>query len=60
MAQVFELDKGLIKPISSTTLNQTAKRPPKTGFDLTKTNKELEFYPKSFTEDLQRFKEKLI
>lgn len=60
VAQVFELDKRLIKPISSTTLNQTAPRPPKTGFDLTKTNKELEFYPKSFTEDLQRFKEKLI
>ncbi|MHB0754038.1 SDR family oxidoreductase [Polaribacter sp. M15] len=60
VAEVFELDQGLIKPISSTTLNQTAKRPPKTGFDLSKTNKELNFYPKSFKEDLQRFKETLI
>ncbi len=59
VADVFELDKSLIKPISSNTLNQTAKRPPKTGFDLSKTNKELGFYPKSFQEDLQRFKETL-
>lgn len=59
IAEVFELDKSLIKPISTEVLNQTAPRPPKTGFDLTKTNKELGFYPKTFREDLQRFKEKL-
>jgi len=60
VATVFELDKNLIKPISSSALNQTAKRPPKTGFDLSKTNKDLGLYPKSFREDLQRFKETLI
>lgn len=60
IATTFHLDKHLIKPISSTALNQTAPRPAKTGFDLTKTNKELSFYPKSFREDLQRFKEKLM
>lgn len=59
VADVFNLDKSLIKPISSKTLNQTAKRPPKTGFDLSKTNKELDFYPKSFKEDLRKFKESL-
>jgi dTDP-4-dehydrorhamnose reductase len=59
LASVFELDKNLIRPISTSTLNQTAPRPPKTGFDLSKTNKELEFYPKSFKEDLLKFKEKL-
>jgi dTDP-4-dehydrorhamnose reductase len=59
IATVFQLDKRLIKPISTATLNQTAPRPPKTGFDLTKTNKELDFYPKSFKEDLLKFKEKL-
>tara|TARA_B110000238_G_scaffold151472_1_gene163452 strand:+ start:15680 stop:16579 length:900 start_codon:yes stop_codon:yes gene_type:complete len=59
IATVFHLDKSLIKPISTSTLNQTAPRPVKTGFDLTKTNKELEFYPKSFKEDLLKFKEKL-
>ncbi|SDS20609.1 dTDP-4-dehydrorhamnose reductase [Polaribacter sp. KT25b] len=60
IAETFNLDKNLIKPISSFALNQTAKRPPKTGFDLSKTNKVLEFYPKSFIEDLQRFKEVVI
>ena len=60
IAEVFQLDKSLIKPISTSTLNQTAARPVKTGFDLSKTNKELDFYPKSFKEDLQRFKQKLI
>jgi dTDP-4-dehydrorhamnose reductase len=60
IAEVFNLDATLIKPISSVTLNQTALRPAKTGFDLTKTKKELEFYPKSFKEDLLRFKSKLM
>ncbi|QXP67172.1 NAD(P)-dependent oxidoreductase [Polaribacter sp. AHE13PA] len=60
IAVTFNLDKNLIKPISTSTLNQTAPRPAKTGFDLSKTNKILEFYPKSFKEDLQRFKEILI
>ena len=57
IADAFHLDKSLIKPISTSTLNQTAPRPAKTGFDLSKTNKVLEFYPKSFKEDLQRFKD---
>jgi dTDP-4-dehydrorhamnose reductase len=60
IAEVFNLDTTLIKPISSATLNQTASRPAKTGFDLIKTNQELEFYPKSFKEDLLRFKKKLM
>jgi dTDP-4-dehydrorhamnose reductase len=59
IAEVFNLDKSLIKPISTSTLNQTAPRPAITGFDLSKTNKELEFYPKTFKEDLQKFKETL-
>lgn len=56
----FGLDKSLIKPISTSTLNQTAPRPAKTGFDLSKTNTELDFYPKSFKEDLEVFKQKLV
>ena len=60
IAEVFSLDKNLIKPISTSTLNQIAIRPPKTGFDLTKTNRELDFYPKTFEEDLRSFKEKLM
>lgn len=60
IAEVFDLDGSLVKRISTATLNQKAPRPPKTGFDLSKTNQELDFYPKSFKEDLQRFKETLI
>ncbi|MEX6626200.1 SDR family oxidoreductase [Tenacibaculum salmonis] len=59
IAEVFQLDKTLIKPITAKILNQKAVRPARTGFDLTKTNNILNFYPKSFKEDLQRFKEKL-
>jgi len=59
IADTFSLDKNLIKPISTATLNQTAIRPPKTGFDLEKTKRELGLYPKSFKEDLLRFKERL-
>lgn len=59
VAEVFELQKELIVPISTETLNQKAPRPPKTGFNLSKTNKELGFYPQSFKEDLQRFKESI-
>jgi len=59
VAEVFGLNKALIKPISTAALNQRAARPPKTGFDLTKTNQELGFYPKSFREDLHRFKESI-
>ena len=57
IADVFSLDKTYIKPISTATLNQLASRPKRTGFDLSKTKKQLDFHPKSFREDLQIFKE---
>jgi len=60
IAEVFELDRNLIKPISSSTLNQRARRPAKTGFNLLKTTSELGLKVHSFEEDLQRFKEKLL
>lgn len=60
IAETFHLDKKLIKPISTSELNQTAIRPPKTGFDLTKSKSILNFKPSPFKEDLQRFKETLI
>lgn len=56
VAKVFDLDNSLITPISSATLNQKAKRPPKTGFDLTKSSQELGYPLTTFAEDLQRFK----
>lgn len=60
IAEVFDLDNSYIKPIASSILNQTANRPAKTGFDLSKSNSILNFYPKTFQEDLQRFKQTLM
>jgi len=59
IADVFGLNKKLIKPISTKTLNQKAIRPQKTGFDLSKTIKELDFQPTSFLLGLKRFKQTL-
>ena len=59
IAEVFQLNKNLIKLISTSILNQTALRSAATGFDLTKTNLKLAFYPKSFKYDLLKFKENL-
>ncbi|CAM1333826.1 SDR family oxidoreductase [Tenacibaculum aestuariivivum] len=59
VAAVFHLDKNLINSISTKELAQKAVRPSVTGFDLNKTNKILNFYPKSFKESLQDFKGKL-
>jgi dTDP-4-dehydrorhamnose reductase len=46
IADHFGWSKENIKRSSSDTLNQPAKRPPKTGFDLSKAKKELGYYPK--------------
>ena len=59
IAEVFGLQKEFIVPISTEILNQKAPRPPKTGFNLSKTNKELGLRTQSFKEDLKRFKESL-
>ena len=52
VAQYYELDDSKIKPISSSTLNQRAKRPPKTGFILEKAKKDLGYKPSSFEEGI--------
>ncbi len=59
VAEVFGLDKNLIKPITAKELNQRAKRPAKSGFDLNKTHQELTLKTRSFKEDLLEFKQKL-
>ncbi|MBC9811925.1 SDR family oxidoreductase [Crocinitomicaceae bacterium CZZ-1] len=41
--------------IASATLNQPAKRPPKTGFDLTKAKNKLNYHPKTIEETLHLF-----
>jgi len=52
VADFFNLDKSSISAIKSITLNQTAKRPPKTGFVLDKANRELGYNPATFEEGL--------
>lgn len=52
VAKYFGFDENLVKPISSTTLNQTAKRPPRTGFVLDKAKKYLGYKPSTFEEGL--------
>lgn len=52
VADYYGLDKTLINPISSESLNQAAKRPKKTGFILDKTKRELGYEPHSFEEGI--------
>lgn len=52
VADFWHLDKTLIRPITSASLNQAAKRPPKTGFVLDKAIAELGYQPHSFVEGL--------
>ncbi len=59
-ADLFDLDKSLISPISSISLNQKAKRPPRTGFNINKAINELDYHPHSFIEGLQIVKEQFM
>lgn len=52
VADFWGLDQSFINEISSTGLNQTAKRPIRTGFVLDKTIKDLDYRPHSFEEGL--------
>lgn len=53
MADFYNCSKANINRISSDTLNQKAKRPPKTGFILDKAINELGYKPHSFEQGLQ-------
>ena len=59
MADFYQCDKSKINRISSATLNQKAKRPPKTGFILDKSIKELGYKPHSFEEGLNLLEKQL-
>ncbi|MEE3037206.1 MAG: SDR family oxidoreductase [Bacteroidota bacterium] len=59
MADFYKCDKSNINRISSSTLNQKAKRPPKTGFILDKSISELGYQPHSFEEGLQILEQQL-
>jgi len=59
VAEFWKLDKSLITPSKSDNLNQAAKRPPRTGFDISKARNELGYAPKSFEEGLSVLAEQL-
>jgi dTDP-4-dehydrorhamnose reductase len=59
VAAYFKLDATEINEVSSNTLNQAAKRPPKTGFKLDKAIAELNYQPHTFEEGLQIIEEQL-
>lgn len=52
IAKYFKLDDSIIEETDSSTLNQAAKRPPRTGFVLDKAVNELGYAPHSFEEGL--------
>ncbi len=53
-ARHFKLNETLIEKVDATVFKQTAKRPPRTGFDISKARKELGYEPISFEEGLAR------
>lgn len=52
IADFYKLDKACVTPIKTATLNQTAKRPPKTGFILDKAMSDIGYNPHSFIDAL--------
>lgn len=55
VADYYGYDTGSLNRIASATLNQPAKRPPKTGFDLSKAKNKLNYQPKTIEETLNLF-----
>mgnify|MGYP006145831885 FL=1 len=53
VAEFYDLSMDNVKKVSSSTLNQRAKRPPVTGFIIDKAVKELGYDPVSFSEGIQ-------
>lgn len=58
-ADFFNLNKSLIKPADSSTFKQPASRPPKTGFIVTKAERELGYKPHTFIDGLTLLRQQL-
>ena len=58
-AEYFKLDKKLITKASAATFSQPAKRPPRTGFDISKAINQLDYQPHSFEEGIQILEKQL-
>ena len=57
--EFFDLDKSLIEEVDGSTFQQTAKRPPRTGFILDKAKRILGYQPVSFREGIGVLKSQL-
>lgn len=53
-AQLLHLDSSLITPVKEKDISLPVKRPAKTGLNISKANKELDFKPLTFEEGLRR------
>ncbi len=52
VAAQFGLDASLLEPVTSQTFTQAARRPPRTGFRITKAEREVGYRPHTFAEGL--------
>jgi dTDP-4-dehydrorhamnose reductase len=59
VADYFELDKKYIHPVSTAELNQPAKRPLKTGFIISKAERDLDYHPRSIDEGIRIVNEQM-
>lgn len=59
VGRFFDLDPSVITRVTSESLGQPAKRPPRTGFILEKARRDLGFAPKGFEEGLAVLREQL-
>ena len=55
----FDLDKSLITEVDGSIFQQTAKRPPRTGFILDKAKAQLGYQPQTFKEGIAVLKSQL-
>ncbi|MEM7548996.1 MAG: sugar nucleotide-binding protein [Bacteroidota bacterium] len=59
IGEYFKLDLSNLSATDGSMFSQAAKRPPKTGFDISKARKVLGYEPLSFEEGLEVIKEQL-
>lgn len=58
-AEYFNLDKSYINETDGSKFQQKAKRPPKTGFDITKAQREVGYRPRTFKEGIAMVEQQL-
>lgn len=59
VGRFFDLDTSQVEAVKSSSLDQPARRPPRTGFDLEKARRELGYAPRHFEEGLAVLRDQL-